>query len=98
MGRLTEARLSYLKALELDPNFGGAMVDLAEAESLQSAPLAEAVLRLHADRVQLAAREERLLARFTRAHPEVALAKVPALAGDVHDLDGLRDIGVKLAG
>jgi len=39
------------------------------------------VLRLHADRVDLAAREERLLARFTRAHPEVALAKVPALAG-----------------
>jgi TolB-like protein len=34
VGRLTEARLSYLKALELDPNLGGAMVDLAEAESL----------------------------------------------------------------
>ncbi|UOZ08468.1 MULTISPECIES: ArsA family ATPase [unclassified Amycolatopsis] len=74
---------------------------LAAAESLQegdvNAPLAEAVLRLHADRVDLAAREERLLARFTRAHPEVALARVPALAGDVHDLDGLRDIGTKLA-
>jgi anion-transporting ArsA/GET3 family ATPase len=68
------------------------------ADSLQGAPLAEAVLRLHADRVDLAAREERLLARFTRAHPEVALARVPALAGDVHDLEGLRDIGVKLAG
>jgi anion-transporting ArsA/GET3 family ATPase len=75
---------------------------LAAAESLQegdvNAPLAEAVLRLHADRVDLADREERLLARFTRAHPEVALARVPALAGDVHDLEGLRDIGVKLAG
>jgi anion-transporting ArsA/GET3 family ATPase len=71
---------------------------LAAAESLQNAPLAEAVLRLHADRVSLAAREERLLARFTRAHPEVALARVPALAGDVHDLEGLREIGVKLAG
>jgi anion-transporting ArsA/GET3 family ATPase len=70
----------------------------AAADSLQGAPLAEAVLRLHADRVDLAAREERLLARFTRAHPEVALARVPALAGDVHDLEGLRDIGVKLAG
>lgn len=69
---------------------------LAAAESLQNAPLAEAVLRLHADRVELAAREERLLARFTRAHPEVALVKVPALAGDVHDLEGLRDIGAKL--
>jgi tetratricopeptide (TPR) repeat protein len=33
-GRLTEARLSYLKALELDPNLDGAMVDLSENESL----------------------------------------------------------------
>jgi anion-transporting ArsA/GET3 family ATPase len=74
---------------------------LAAAESLvkseTAAPLAEAVLRLHADRVVLADRENRLLARFTLAHPEVPLVRVPALAGDVHDLDGLRDIGVKLA-
>ncbi|HEY2061835.1 ArsA family ATPase [Amycolatopsis sp. NBC_01480] len=73
---------------------------LAAAESLvkseTSAPLAEAVLRLHADRVVLADRENRLLSRFTLAHPEVPLVRVPALAGDVHDLDGLRDIGVKL--
>jgi serine/threonine-protein kinase len=33
-GRLQEARLSYLKALELDPNEWGAMVDLSENESL----------------------------------------------------------------
>ncbi|OXM39071.1 ATPase, partial [Amycolatopsis alba DSM 44262] len=44
---------------------------LAKGET--SAPLAEAVLRLHADRVALAERETRLLARFTRAHPEVPL-------------------------
>ncbi|WIX81240.1 ArsA family ATPase [Amycolatopsis carbonis] len=73
---------------------------IAAAESLQkgdtSAPLAEAVLRLHADRVALAERENRLLARFTKAHPEVPLVRVPALAGDVHDLEGLRDIGTKL--
>ncbi|MFI5607156.1 ArsA family ATPase [Amycolatopsis sp. NPDC051903] len=74
---------------------------LAAAESLHkgdtSAPLAEAVLRLHADRVALAERENRLLSRFTKAHPEVPLVRVPALAGDVHDLEGLRDIGAKLA-
>ncbi|WP_326566830.1 ArsA family ATPase [Amycolatopsis rhabdoformis] len=73
---------------------------IAAAESLQkgdtSAPLAEAVLRLHADRVALAERENRMLARFTKAHPEVPLVRVPALAGDVHDLEGLRDIGTKL--
>jgi TolB-like protein/Tfp pilus assembly protein PilF len=33
-GRLGEARLSYLKALELDPNEWGAMVDLSENESI----------------------------------------------------------------
>ncbi|KZB83266.1 ArsA family ATPase [Amycolatopsis regifaucium] len=74
---------------------------LAAAEQLtkgeNSAPLAEAVLRLHADRVALADRETRLLARFTRAHPEVPLVRVPALPSDVHDLDGLRDIGTRLA-
>lgn len=67
------------------------------AKSETSAPLAEAVLRLHADRVALAERETRLLARFTRAHPEVPLVRVPALPSDVHDLEGLRDIGTRLA-
>jgi anion-transporting ArsA/GET3 family ATPase len=75
---------------------------LAAAETLdqagKSAPLAGAVLRLHADRVALADRETRLLARFTRAHPEVPLVRVPALPSDVHDIDGLRDIGDRLAG
>ncbi|MFC9254607.1 ArsA family ATPase [Amycolatopsis thailandensis] len=67
------------------------------AKGKTGAPLAEAVLRLHADRVALAERETRLLARFTRAHPEVPLVRVPALPSDVHDLEGLRDIGTRLA-
>ncbi|MGD9531016.1 ArsA family ATPase [Pseudonocardia sp.] len=67
------------------------------AEELRGAPLAAAVLRLHADRVDLAEREDRLLARFTKAHPEVAVARVPAVAGDVTDLDGLREIGERMA-
>ena len=33
-GRLTQARLSYLKALELNPSLSGAMVDLSENESI----------------------------------------------------------------
>jgi anion-transporting ArsA/GET3 family ATPase len=60
--------------------------------------LAAAVLRLHAERVQQAARERRLRERFTRAHPEVAVVEVEAQAGDVHDLAGLRRIGGELAG
>jgi anion-transporting ArsA/GET3 family ATPase len=67
---------------------------VAEAlERTGKAPLAAAVLRLHADRVTLAGRERRLLARFRRAHPAVAVATAPALAADVHDLPGLREIG-----
>lgn len=61
-------------------------------------PLAAAVLRLHTDRVALAQRERRLLARFRRAHPAVAVVAVPALAVDVHDLPELRRIGRLLAG
>ncbi len=57
-----------------------------------------AVLRLHAERIATAARESRLAERFTRAHPEVRAARVPALPADVHDLDGLRQIGRQLAG
>lgn len=59
--------------------------------------LAAAVLRLHADRVETAERERRVLARFTRAHPSVPVVDVPAMATDVHDLDGLREVGARLA-
>lgn len=67
------------------------------ADELNGTPLAAAVLRLHADRVDRATREDRLLARFSRAHPAVAVTRVPAVAGDVADLDGLREIGARLA-
>nr|WP_018683915.1 ArsA-related P-loop ATPase [Actinokineospora enzanensis] len=73
---------------------------LGAADNLEArggAPLAAAVLRLHADRVALAQRERRLVTRFTKAHPAVALAHVPAMASDVHDLGGLREIGDRLA-
>ena len=43
-------------------------------EPCDNAPLAAAVLRLHADRVALAGRERRLLTRFRRAHPAVAVS------------------------
>jgi hypothetical protein len=37
-------------------------------------------------------------ARFTAAHPRVPTVAVPALPSDIHDLDGLREIGDLLAG
>ena len=74
---------------------------VAAAQSLESSggsPLAAAVLRLHADRIQLAAREQRLEERFASAHPGVPVVEVAAQPGDVHDLAGLRAVGADLAG
>ncbi|MFJ8653631.1 ArsA family ATPase [Streptomyces rochei] len=59
--------------------------------------LAAGLLRLHAERMHLIAREQRTRDRFTARHPEVAVTEVAALPGDVHDLAGLRDIGARLA-
>jgi anion-transporting ArsA/GET3 family ATPase len=60
--------------------------------------LTAGLLRLHADRLRLSEREAMLRRRFGAAHPQVPTAVVPALAGDVHDLDGLRQVGALLAG
>ncbi|MFJ1595471.1 ArsA family ATPase [Streptomyces sp. NPDC088261] len=59
--------------------------------------LTAGLLRLHAERMQVLARERRTRDRFTALHPEVAVAEVAALPGDVHDLAGLRAIGDHLA-
>ncbi|BAU84322.1 anion-transporting ATPase [Streptomyces laurentii] len=59
--------------------------------------LTAGLLRLHAERMRVLAREQRTRDRFTALHPEVAVAEVAALPGDVHDLDGLRAIGDRLA-
>jgi anion-transporting ArsA/GET3 family ATPase len=67
------------------------------SESGSPAQLTAALLRLHADRMRLLSREQRTRDRFSALHPEVAVAEVAALPGDVHDLAGLRDIGDRLA-
>jgi anion-transporting ArsA/GET3 family ATPase len=54
---------------------------------------AAGVLRLHAERTALAERERRLRDGFTSSHRAVPLVEAAALAGDVHDLDGLRTVG-----
>ncbi|MEV6008265.1 ArsA family ATPase [Streptomyces sp. NPDC051976] len=60
--------------------------------------LAAGLLRLHAERMQVVARERRTRDRFVSVHPEVPMVDVTALPGDVHDLTGLRTIGEQLAG
>jgi anion-transporting ArsA/GET3 family ATPase len=68
------------------------------ADSAQDpAALAAGLLRLHAERMRLLSRERRTRDRFTALHPEVPVAEVAALASDVHDLDGLREVGRRLA-
>ncbi|WP_084955866.1 ArsA family ATPase [Thermoactinospora rubra] len=72
----------------------------AAAEDLEAKgehELTAAVLRLHAARMQLAAREGRERDHFVSAHPTVPVVQVPAMWHDVHDLDGLREIGTLLA-
>ncbi|MGZ5366728.1 ArsA family ATPase [Aeromicrobium sp.] len=55
------------------------------------------LLTVHAERFKVEARETRLKKMFAAAHPSVPSTSVPALASDVHDLDGLRTIGSLLA-
>ncbi|MGI5339176.1 ArsA family ATPase [Streptomyces sp. CA-181903] len=65
---------------------------------LSAEELAAGLLRLHAERMRVLTRERRTRDRFTALHPDVPVAEVPALPGDVHDLSGLRAIGDRLAG
>jgi anion-transporting ArsA/GET3 family ATPase len=71
----------------------------AAADALAAKPgdpatrLAEAALRVHAELAATAEQDARMSRRFAAAHPEVPMISVPALPADVHDLDGLRQIG-----
>jgi len=73
---------------------------LAAAQKLTAegqGPLTAALLELHAQRMEIKERQKHLAMRFTAAHPNVAVQPIPALAQDVNDLAGLRQIGEALA-
>ncbi len=73
---------------------------LAAAETLaehKEHPLTAQLLRLHAERAKVMAREQSMTTRFTATHPHVPRAQVAALAQDVHDLPSLRRVGRDLA-
>jgi anion-transporting ArsA/GET3 family ATPase len=80
-----------------DPEPGPEPVAETVAEPESADRLAAGLLRLHAERMQLVARERRTRDRFVSVHPEVPMVDVAALPGDVHDLAGLREIGERLA-
>jgi anion-transporting ArsA/GET3 family ATPase len=99
--RLSAARsLAAAEALQAAGNGSPrSMPNDAAADTAEGSrhPLAVTALRLHAERMQLAAAERRLAQRFTAAHPGVPVARVPAQPEDVHDLAGLRKIGESFA-
>jgi anion-transporting ArsA/GET3 family ATPase len=80
-----QARAGAQRLRDSDPD--------ADSDELLTATL----LDLHADRMRQATRQHHLADRFVAANPRVAVTAVPALAQDVHDLDGLRQIGHLLA-
>ncbi len=61
-----------------------------------SASASEGLLRLHAALAETADRQEGLARRFTAAHPGIPVVEVPAAAQDIHDLEGLREVGQAL--
>ena len=77
------------------PDSSGA--DSPDCDDTAGEILAAGLLRLHAERMQVVARERRTWERFASVHPDVPVAEVAALPGDVHDLDGLRAVGERLS-
>jgi len=91
-------RSTLAEGEELSAAAAEAAAERLETQRDGAAAVTAGLLRLHADRALLVERQDQLRTRFAAAHPHVATAVVPALAGDVHDLDGLREIGTLLAG
>ena len=87
-------RVQYIDAPELSADRAR-----VAAASLSGAghELTAALLGIHANRQAQAERQHHLAERFTAAHPSVAVAMMPAMAEDIHDLAGLRAIGETLA-
>ncbi|HEX3922079.1 MAG TPA: ArsA family ATPase [Streptosporangiaceae bacterium] len=85
--RSPAARLSAARSL------AAAETLAADSQTAGQHALTIAALRLHADRMQLAAAERRVAEGFTTAHPHVPVANAPAQPEDVHDLAGLAAVG-----
>ncbi|MET3807131.1 anion-transporting ArsA/GET3 family ATPase [Nakamurella sp. UYEF19] len=75
-----------------------ATTQAAIAEVAGSSPLTAAALAVHAERLTTRTQELRMRARLDRAHPDLPVVEVPALAFDAHDLPALRIIAGQLTG
>jgi anion-transporting ArsA/GET3 family ATPase len=90
IGRVAVPKLSADKALAVAES-------LEEGNGPRSATNAAGLLRLHATMSRTAERQRELADSFSGGHPEVPVVHVPALSQDVHDLDGLRQVGDAMA-
>jgi anion-transporting ArsA/GET3 family ATPase len=92
-------RVAPVRLPELSPEQAGAGAERlrdSDPPAGSAEALAASLLDLHADRMRLAARQHHLADRFVAANPRVPVASVPALAQDVHDLEGLREVAALL--
>jgi anion-transporting ArsA/GET3 family ATPase len=97
--RARAARLSAARSLAAAETLqnGNGRSAVPESAGPAGYTLAEAALRLHAEQMQLGSRERRQAEHFVAAHPSVPVAEIPARPEDVHDLEGLREVGEALA-
>jgi anion-transporting ArsA/GET3 family ATPase len=58
-----------------------------------TAPTTQGLLLLHSDLAEIAARQRAQAERFIAGHPGIPIVEVPSAAQDIHDLDGLREVG-----
>jgi anion-transporting ArsA/GET3 family ATPase len=105
-GRLARDRMP-LQGMILNRTHQVAASDLSADDALAAANALDEqgvhhttadALRIHAALCHQVAREAAVAARFTAAHPRVPTIAVAAQPVDVHDVDGLREIGNALAG
>lgn len=89
-------RVHRVAASQVSPERAVATAEML-AERRVKGPAA-GLLRLHADRLAVAAAERRTVAAFAAGRADVPVVEVPAMATDVHDVEGLRRIGAELAG
>lgn len=90
-------RLQSLGAAALSASRAEDALDQLTQDGAQDS-LTAALLSLHVDLASAAARQHAFVSRFAASHPHVPLTTVAASATDVHDLDGLREVGAALSG
>ncbi|HIZ97090.1 MAG TPA: AAA family ATPase [Candidatus Janibacter merdipullorum] len=91
---VNRVRLTAAKQLSA----GRAEEAAAQLEALGDHDLAAALLRVHVEVAETAARHRGVITRFATSHPGVPLGTVPAHPVDIHDLEGLREIGEAIGG